>query len=81
LVIVAAYALLPALVRAGLPRAVALAALATSPLAAVLVLRMRGGAWRRPGAWEGMAFGSVALLVATTVAQLVAFVVLGRLGA
>jgi len=78
LVIVAAYAMLPALVRAGLPRAVALAALVPSPLAALLLLRMAGGAWRRAGAWEGLAFGSVALLVTTTTAELLAFVALGR---
>ena len=77
LVVVAAYAMFPALVRAGLPRAVALAALVPSPLAASLLITMRRGAWRRPGAWEGVAFGSVALLVTTTLAELIAFVALG----
>jgi 1,4-dihydroxy-2-naphthoate octaprenyltransferase len=74
-VLVAAYAGLPVLVRAGLPRAVAIGALVPAPLAVTLLFKAARGDWRRREAWEGMAFGSVALLVATALAELGAFVV------
>ena len=72
----AAYLLLPILVAAGLPIAVAGAALLTSPIAAWQIARMRRGAFRDPGRWESLAFWSVALLIITSTSELAAFLLL-----
>jgi 1,4-dihydroxy-2-naphthoate octaprenyltransferase len=73
-----ALALPPLLVGAGLPRAVALAALLPSPVAVWQIVRMRRGAWREPARWESLAFWTVALLVTTSAAELGAFCWLQR---
>jgi 1,4-dihydroxy-2-naphthoate octaprenyltransferase len=72
------YLLLPVLVRAGLPRVVALAALLPSPIAAWQIARMRRGDWRDPARWESLAFWSVALLIATSAAELGGFLLAAR---
>jgi hypothetical protein len=64
------------LVAAGLPIAVAGAALLTSPIAAWQIARMRRGAFRDPGRWESLAFWSVALLIITSTSELAAFLLL-----
>jgi 1,4-dihydroxy-2-naphthoate polyprenyltransferase len=73
-VVAIAYLSLPALVAAGLPAPVALAAGIPGPLAAWRLVRVGGGDFRRPARWEGLAFWAVALLVITSVAELIAFV-------
>lgn len=80
-VLTAAYLLLPLLVAAGLPPLVGGGALLTSPLAAWQVARMRRGAFRDPARWESLAFWSVALLVATSAAELAAFLLATHLRA
>jgi 1,4-dihydroxy-2-naphthoate polyprenyltransferase len=70
----AAYLTLPLWVSLGLPPRIAIAASTTAPLAAWQVIRVAGGAWRDPERWESIAFWSVALLVTTAVAQLLAAV-------
>ncbi|HEY0707747.1 MAG TPA: prenyltransferase [Polyangia bacterium] len=72
----AAYLALPFLVALGLPSAVAGAAALLAPIAAWRILRILQGDWRSPAAWEGLTFWSVALLVATSAATLIAFVTL-----
>ena len=74
--LLATYILLPALVFAGLPIGVALAALIPAPIAFWQLVRMRRGAWRDPRQWESLAFWSVALLILTSAAELCAFVLL-----
>jgi 1,4-dihydroxy-2-naphthoate octaprenyltransferase len=73
--LIVTYLSLPVLVRAGLPPAVALAALIPSPIAAWQLARMRRGAWRDPTRWESLAFWTVALLIATTAAELGAWLI------
>jgi 1,4-dihydroxy-2-naphthoate octaprenyltransferase len=75
-VVAAAYLSLPVLVAAGLPIVVAGAALLTSPIAAWQITRMRRGAFRDPARWESLAFWSVALLITTSAAELIAFLLL-----
>jgi hypothetical protein len=65
--------MLPWLVWAGLPPAVALAVLSGTPLAAWLAWRLARGDWARPSRWSRLAFGSIALLILTATAQLVTF--------
>ena len=77
-VLLLTYLLLPVLLRAGLPRAVALAALLPSPIAAWQVARMHRGAWRDPARWESLAFWSVALLISTSAAELGGFLLAAR---
>jgi 1,4-dihydroxy-2-naphthoate octaprenyltransferase len=72
LVVAAAYLTLPLWVSCGLPPRIAIAASTTSPLAAWQVIRVAGGAWRERGRWNSVAFWSVALLIATAVAELLA---------
>jgi 1,4-dihydroxy-2-naphthoate octaprenyltransferase len=74
LTVSAAYLTLPLWVSYGLPPRIAIAASTTAPLAAWQVTRVAGGAWRDPDRWESIAFWSVALLVATAAAQLLAAV-------
>jgi 1,4-dihydroxy-2-naphthoate polyprenyltransferase len=71
-VVCATYLALPLWVSHGLPPRLAIAASTTAPLAAWQVTRVAGGAWREPERWESVAFWSVALLVATAIAQLLA---------
>jgi 1,4-dihydroxy-2-naphthoate octaprenyltransferase len=71
-IISAAYLTLPLWVSYGLPPRIAIAVSTTSPIAAWQVIRVAGGAWREPDRWESIAFWSVALLVTTAVAQLLA---------
>jgi 1,4-dihydroxy-2-naphthoate octaprenyltransferase len=78
-VMVAVYLSLPLLVVVGLPLLVAGCALLTSPIAAWQVLRMRRGAFRDSARWESIAFWSVALLVLTSAAELIGFVLAARL--
>jgi 1,4-dihydroxy-2-naphthoate polyprenyltransferase len=68
----ATYAILPLLVGAGLPPAVALAVLSGTPLAAWLAWRVAHGDWARPSRWSRLALGSIALLMLTAAAQLLA---------
>jgi 1,4-dihydroxy-2-naphthoate octaprenyltransferase len=74
LVVAAAYLMLPALVWAGLPGAIAAAAAAPAPLAAWRIRRVLAGDFRDPRRWEALTFWAVALLVATSVAELGAVV-------
>jgi 1,4-dihydroxy-2-naphthoate polyprenyltransferase len=73
-VVCASYLALPLWVSYGLPPRIAIAASTTAPLAAWQVTRVAGGAWREPARWESVGFWSVALLVATALAQLLAAV-------
>jgi 1,4-dihydroxy-2-naphthoate octaprenyltransferase len=74
LLISAAYLTLPLWVSYGLPPRIAIAASTTAPLAAWQVIRVAGGAWAERDRWESVAFWSVALLVSTALAQLLAAV-------
>jgi 1,4-dihydroxy-2-naphthoate octaprenyltransferase len=71
-----AYLVLPLLALAGLPPRVALAAALPAPLAFWRARRILHGDWRRPGRWEAVTFWSVALLVMTSGAELVALLIL-----
>jgi 1,4-dihydroxy-2-naphthoate octaprenyltransferase len=71
-IISAAYLTLPLWVSQGLPPRIAIAAATTAPVAAWQVTRVAGGAWRDSARWESIAFWSVALLVSTAAAQLLA---------
>jgi 1,4-dihydroxy-2-naphthoate octaprenyltransferase len=77
-VIALAYFGLPAAVALGLPGPVALAAAAPTPLALWRMGRARAGDCADPARFEDVAFWGVALLVATSSAELLAFVLLGR---
>ena len=50
-----------------------LAVLWPLPLGVWLAWRMRGGGWRDPAAWNGLAFWSIGLLLASAGLELVAF--------
>jgi len=71
-VVVGSFLCLPLLVWAGLPGAVGFGAACFAPMAAWLSFRMARGDFRDGGHWESLAFGSVALLLGTSVAELVA---------
>jgi 1,4-dihydroxy-2-naphthoate octaprenyltransferase len=75
--LIAAYALLPVLVMAGLPFAVGLAVCASLPLAVWQGWQVRRGAWADPAQWNRLAFMSIVLLIGTAAAELSAFVGLG----
>ena len=74
------FLLLPLLAAAGLPVLVAVAAAVPAPVALWRIRRALHGDWRRPWRWEAFAFWAVALLVATSAAELAAFLVLNLLG-
>jgi 1,4-dihydroxy-2-naphthoate polyprenyltransferase len=74
----AAYLLLPAAVRVGLPAPVAAAAALSAPLALWRIQRIRRGDHRTPARHEAIAFWSVALLMATAASELIAFVAWSR---
>ncbi|MBP6786037.1 MAG: prenyltransferase [Candidatus Promineofilum sp.] len=69
-----AYLSLPLLVGAGLPALAAWAVLLPLPLAAWLTWRMVRGGWRDPAAWNGLAFWSIGLLMASAGLVMAAFV-------
>ena len=62
----------------GLPVPVAAAAALLSPVAGWQAARMARGAFRDPARWESLAFWSVALLIATSSAELVGALVVLR---
>lgn len=68
-----AYGALPLLGFAGVPWPVALAPLGAAPIALWLALRVARGAWADREAWEGIAFWSIGLLVASAGLMLLAF--------
>jgi 1,4-dihydroxy-2-naphthoate octaprenyltransferase len=70
LVVSLAYLTLPIWVSFGLPPRLAIAVSTTAPLAAWQVTRVAGGAWREPDRWESVGFWSVALMIATAIAQI-----------
>jgi len=79
IVLVLAYGSLPLLAIAGVvPAPVSLLALAPAPIAAWQFARMRAVAYRDPARWESLAFWSVALLIATSAAELLGFVIAAR---
>jgi 1,4-dihydroxy-2-naphthoate polyprenyltransferase len=71
-VLAAAYTMLPLLLWVGLPPPVALAVLSGAPLAAWLAWRLMRGDWARPSRWSRLAFASIALLMLTAAATLLA---------
>ncbi|HMQ32222.1 MAG TPA: prenyltransferase [Chloroflexaceae bacterium] len=68
-----AYLALPLAALAGLPWPAALAPLAAAPIGLWLAARVAGGAWADQAAWEGVAFWSIGLLVASAGLMLAAF--------
>jgi hypothetical protein len=68
-----AYLLLPLMRRAGLPSVVVGAAAWPAPVAAWLVWRVARGGWADPHKWGGIAFGNIALVLATAAAEALAF--------
>jgi 1,4-dihydroxy-2-naphthoate polyprenyltransferase len=72
----APFLLMPLLAVAGLPVLVAGAAALPAPLALWRIQRALHGDWRRPWRWEAFGFWAVALLVVTSAAELVAFLIL-----
>jgi 1,4-dihydroxy-2-naphthoate octaprenyltransferase len=71
-----AFLALPLLALAGLPVPVVVAAALPAPVAVWRIRRALHGDWRRPRRWEAFAFWAVALLVATSAAELAAFAAL-----
>lgn len=71
-ILVVTFGSLPILFMLGLPRRIALFAALSAPLGLWQALRLSRGAFRDPKHWESLALCSVALLAATTVAELVA---------
>lgn len=76
---IAAYAMLPLLVWAGLPVWVALAAASTSPLAIWQTAKIVRGDWRNPACWNRFAFYTITLLMLTALAEGGAFFLLSGL--
>jgi 1,4-dihydroxy-2-naphthoate octaprenyltransferase len=68
------FGMLPLLIPGGLPRAVAVAPLLLAPIALWQAARVARGAYAEPARWESVAFWSVALLIGSAVAELVAAV-------
>jgi 1,4-dihydroxy-2-naphthoate polyprenyltransferase len=66
------YLALPLWVHFGLQPRIAIATSAVAPVAAWQVTRVAGGAWKDPERWESVGFGSVLLLIATAVVELLA---------
>jgi 1,4-dihydroxy-2-naphthoate octaprenyltransferase len=71
--LLAAYMVLPVLVRLGLPATVAASVALTAPVAAWQAWRVLKGAWARPARWNSLGFWAIALLIGTTGAELQAF--------
>jgi 1,4-dihydroxy-2-naphthoate octaprenyltransferase len=79
---IAGFGMLPLLVAAGLPRAVAVAPLLLAPLAIWQAARVARGAYADPARWESVAFWSVALLMSSAAAELLAAIgAIGAIGA
>ncbi len=76
LVIMLAYAMLPLLLRVGLPGTGAAAFASLSPLALWLVWRVSRGDWQNPRRWNGLAFFTIVLLMATALLEAIAFAAL-----
>jgi 1,4-dihydroxy-2-naphthoate octaprenyltransferase len=76
LALVMAYALLPALVAAGLPWPVALALLLPGPVATWLARRVGRGAWAEPRQWSRLAFWTIGLLMSSAAVELALFLAL-----
>lgn len=75
-VLATGYALLPLLVLAGMPLLPMFAVGLTLPLGGLQVYRILRGDYRVPKRWNSLAFGSVALLIASAVVMAFAFLVL-----
>jgi 1,4-dihydroxy-2-naphthoate octaprenyltransferase len=80
LALLAAYAALPLLVGLGLPVLVAASVALGAPVAAWQAWRMLHGAWADPARWNSLGFWAVALLVGTTMAELLAFLYIAGWG-
>jgi 1,4-dihydroxy-2-naphthoate octaprenyltransferase len=76
---IAAYAILPLLVWAGLPVWVAIAAAGTSPLAVWQIAKIVRGDWHKPERWNRLAFYTIVLLMLTGLAEGGAFFLLSGL--
>lgn len=76
LLLLAVYAMLPALVWAGLPLTVGLSIAALSPLAGGQVWRIQRGDWHDTTQWNRLAFYTIVLLMGTAAAELAAFMLL-----
>jgi 1,4-dihydroxy-2-naphthoate octaprenyltransferase len=76
LTLLAAYALLPLVVLAGLPWQVATVLLVMTPIAAWQAWRVGRGAWARPAVWNSLAFWSVGLLIGSAAIELAVFTIL-----
>lgn len=76
IVLAVGYAILPLLVLAGVPILAALAVGLTLPLGALQIYRMLRSDYRMPERWNSLAFGSIALLIASGVVMTFAFVAL-----
>lgn len=74
LVLLCAYLLPPLLVRAGLPPQIAGAIYITLPIAAWQIWRISRGAWRRPAAWNALAFAGITMLMGTAALETAAFI-------
>jgi 1,4-dihydroxy-2-naphthoate octaprenyltransferase len=77
-VVAACFLALPVLAWAGLPVPVAAAGALPAPVAAWQAARVARGAYRDPARWESLAFVSVALLVATSAAELAGALLVAR---
>ena len=73
IVLLLAYLSLPLSLLLGLPLLVALVLLAISPLAFWQIWRMARGAWADPAQWNSLGFWSVTLLMASVLAEILAF--------
>jgi 1,4-dihydroxy-2-naphthoate octaprenyltransferase len=73
LALLVGYALLPVLVRFGLPAVVAGGVSLGAPIAAWQAWRLLHGAWGDPARWNSLGFWAVALLMSMTTAELLAF--------
>lgn len=74
--LVLAYGVLPELASVGLPLLVARSIASLFPLAVWLIWRTHHGDWHEPSRWNQFAFYTLALLMASAVAELLAFIVL-----
>jgi 1,4-dihydroxy-2-naphthoate octaprenyltransferase len=79
-IVLGSFCFLPVLVLLGLPWQIAALAALIAPLGAWHALRLLRGAFRDPEHWESLAFCSVALLAATTSAELVGALLTLRMG-
>jgi len=73
LALLAAYALLPPLILAGLPPLVAASACLSGPVAAWQGWRVGRGAWANPARWNSLALWGIGLIMGTAGAETLAF--------